>query len=90
MNQKKFDIFPNNDKNNQKIRNQNRAYVMKTCIGTAVLEKTLESLLDCKEINSKGNQPGIFIRRTDAKAPILWPSDANSRLIGKDPDAGKD
>ena len=63
---------------------------MKTYIGTAVLEKTLESLLDCKEINSKGNQPGIFIRRTDAKAPILWPSDANSRLIGKDPDAGKD
>ena len=48
---------------------------------TVVLEKTFESPLDCKEIkpvNSKGNQPWIFMRRTDAKAPILWPSDANS------------
>ena len=60
-----------------------------------VLEKTFESLLDCKEIqpvNPKGNQPGIFIGRTDAEAeaPILWPPDAKSLLIGKDPDAGKD
>ena len=60
-----------------------------------VLEKTLESPLDCKEIkpvNSKGNQPWIFIGRTnaEAEAPILWPPDANSQLFGKDPDAGKD
>ena len=65
------------------------------CFQTVVLEKTLESPLDCKEIqivNSKGNQPWIFIRRTDAEveAPILWPPDAKSWLIGKDPDAGKD
>ena len=60
-----------------------------------VLEKTLESPLDCKEIkpvNPKGNQPLIFIGRTDAKAEAatLWPPDANSWLTGKDPDAGKD
>ena len=58
-----------------------------------VLEKALESLLDSKEIklvNPKGNQPWIFIGRTDAEAPILWPSDSKSWLIGKDPDAGKD
>ena len=58
-----------------------------------LLEKTLESPLDCKEIkpvNSKGNQPLICIQRTEAEAPILWPPDAKSRLIGKDPDAGKD
>ena len=59
------------------------------------LEKTLESPLDCKEIqpvNPKGNQSWIFIGRTDAEAktPILWPPDAKSWLIGKDPDAGKD
>ena len=59
-----------------------------------MLEKTLETL-DCKEIkvvNPKGNQPCIFIGRTDAEAeaPILWPPDAKSLLIGKDPDAGKD
>ena len=60
-----------------------------------VLEKTLESPLDSKEIkpvNPKGNQPWIFIGRTDAEAeaPVLWPPDVKSRLIGKDPDAGKD
>ena len=60
-----------------------------------LLEKTLESPLDCKEIQSvhpKGNQSWIFIGRTDAEAetPILWPSDVKSWLIGKDPDAGKD
>ena len=59
------------------------------------LEKTLESLLDCKEIkpvHPKGNQPWIFIGRTDAEAeaPILWTPDVKSWLIGKDPDAGKD
>ena len=65
------------------------------CFWTVVLEKTLESPLDCKEIqpvNLKGNQSWIFTGRTDAKAetPILWPLDVKSRLIGKDPDAGKD
>ena len=49
--------------------------------------------MDCKEIkpvNPKGNQPWILIGKTDAEALILWPPDANSQLIGKDPDAGKD
>ena len=60
-----------------------------------VLEKTLESPLDREEIkpvNPKGNQHWIFIGRTDteAEAPILWPPDAKSPLIGRDPDAGKD
>ena len=60
-----------------------------------MLEKTLESPLNCKEIkpvSPKGNQPLIFIERTDAEAevPILWPLDAKSRLIGKDPDSEKD
>ena len=60
-----------------------------------VLEKALESPLDSKEIkpvNPRGNQSWIFIGRTDAEAetPILWPPDAKTRLIGKDPDAGKD
>ena len=65
------------------------------CFLTAVLEKTLKSPLDCKEIkpvSPKGNQPWIFIGRTDAEAeaPVLWPPDTKSQLIGKDPDAGKD
>ena len=63
------------------------------CFQLVVLEKTLESPLDCKEIkpiNPKGNQPWIFMGRTDAEALILWPHDAKSRLTGKDPDAGKD
>ena len=65
------------------------------CFWTVVLEKTLESPLDCKEIQAvypKGNESWIFIGRTDAKAetPILWPPDAKNWLIGKDPDAGKD
>ena len=60
-----------------------------------MLEKTLESPLDCKEIqpvHPKGNQSRIFIGRTDAEAEttILWPSDANNGLIGKDPDSGQD
>ena len=60
-----------------------------------MLEKTFESPLDCKEIksvNQKGNQSQIFIGETDAEAetPILWPCGLRSRLIGKDPDAGKD
>ena len=65
------------------------------CFGTVMLEKTLESPLDCKDIkplNPKGNQSWTFIGRTDAEAeaPILWPPDAKNWLIGKDPDAGKD
>ena len=64
-------------------------------IWIVVLEKTLESPLDSKEIksvNPKRNQPWIFIGRTDAEAeaPILWPPDVKSWLIGKEPDAGKD
>ena len=58
-----------------------------------VLKKTCESPLDCKEIkpvNPKGNEPLIFIERTDAEAPVLWPPDMKSRLIGKDPDTEKD
>ena len=58
-----------------------------------VLEKILESPLDCKEIkpgNPKGNQPWVFIGKTDAEAPILWLPDGKSWLIGKDPDARKD
>jgi len=62
---------------------------------TVVLEKTLESPLDCKEIqpvHPKGNQSWIFIARTDAEteAPIFWPPDVNSWLLRKDPDAWKD
>ena len=75
------------------------------CFWTVVLEKTLESPLDCKDIkrfpwspykdwlvNPKGNQSWMFIGRTDAEAetPILWPPNAKSQLIGKDPDARKD
>ena len=60
-----------------------------------VLEKTLESPLDCKEIkavNPKGNPPRVFIGRTvaEAGAPTLWPPDTKSQLTGKDPDPGKD
>ena len=65
------------------------------CFQTVMLEKTLESPLDWKEMQSvhpKGNQSWIFIGRTDveAEAPILWPPDSKNWLIGKDPDAGKD
>ena len=65
------------------------------CLLTMVLEKTLQSPLDCKEtqpVHPKGNQSWIFIGRTDAEAEtlILWPSDAKNWLIRKDPDAGKD
>ena len=65
------------------------------CFWTEVLEKTLESPLDCKEIkpvSPKRNQSWIFIGRTDTEAetPILWPPDVKSQLIGKDPDSGKD
>ena len=65
------------------------------CFWTVVLEKTLKSPLDCKEIqpvHPKGDRSWVFIVRTDdeAETPILWPPDAKSWLIGKDPDAGKD
>ena len=63
------------------------------CFWIVVLEKTLESPLDSKEIklvNPKGNQLWIFIGRIDAEAPVLWPLDAKARPIGKDLDAGKD
>ena len=60
-----------------------------------MLEKTLESSLDCKEVkpvNPKGNQSWVFFRRIDveAEAPVIWPPDAKSQITGKDPDAGKD
>ena len=65
------------------------------CFWTVVLEKTLESPLDCKEIqpvHPEGNQSWVLIGRTDVEVetPILWPPDAKSWLIWKDPDAGKD
>ena len=65
------------------------------CFWSVVLEKTLENLLDCKEIqpvHPKGDQSWVFTGRPDAKAetPILWPPHAKSWLIGKDPDAGRD
>ena len=65
------------------------------CFWTVVLEKTLESPLDCKEmqpVHSEGDQPWVFTGRTDdeAETPVLWPPDAKSWLIWKDPDAGKD
>ena len=72
------------------------SWVLKNwCFWTAVLEKTLESPLDCKDIklvNPKGNQSWIFIGRTDAEAEtsLLWPPEGKNWLIGKDPDAWKD
>ena len=67
------------------------------CFQTVLLEKTLENILDSKEIKlvkPKGNQPWIFIGRTDAKVeaetPILWPPDAKNGFVGKNPDDGKD
>ena len=58
----------------------------------SLLEKTLESPLDCKEFKPILNQPWIFIGRTEAEAevPVLWPPDAKSQHIGKAPDAGRD
>ena len=64
------------------------------CFWTVVLEKTVESPLDCKQIQQvhpKGNQPWILIGKTgaEAEAPIFWPTDVKNWLTGKDPDAGK-
>ena len=71
-----------------------QGWVLKnSCFWIVVLEKTLESPLDYKEIkpvNPKGNQSWIFTGRTDAEAPIIWPPHVKSQLTGKDPDAGKD
>ena len=72
-----------------------RWVLKKWCFWIVVLEKTLESPLDCKDIqpvNSKRNTSWIFIGKTDAEAeaPVLWPPDAKNWIIGKDPDAGKD
>ena len=71
------------------------SWVMKNwCFWTVVFEKTLESLLECKEIQPvhTKDQPCVFIRRTDVEAetPVLWPPHSKSRLIGKDPNAGND
>ena len=70
------------------------SWVLKNwCFWAMVLEKTLESPLDCKEIqpvHSKGDQSRVFIARTDAEAETSWPPHAKSWLIGKDPDAGRD
>ena len=75
--------------------NHKESWVLKNWCFRIVLEKTLESPLDNKEIklvNPKGNQSWIFIGKTDAEAetPILWTPDAKNWLLGKDPDAGKD
>ena len=76
--------------------NYKESWILKNwCFWTVVLEKALESPLVCKEIqpfHPKGNQSWIFIGRTDAEVetPILWPHDVKNRLVGKDPDAGKD
>ena len=74
--------------------NHKEGWVLKNwCFWIVVLEKTLESPLDCKEIklvSLKENQPSTFIGRTVAEAPILWPPDANSRHIGKYSHVGKD
>ena len=72
------------------------SWVLKNwCFWSVMLEKTLESPLDCKEIqpvHSKGDQPWVFFERNDARAetPVLWPPHAKSWLIGKDSDAGRD
>ena len=85
----------NCNKKNKIPRNKPTWAPKNLCFWTVVLEKTLESPLDCKEIqpvHPKGNQSQVFIGRTDAEAetPILWPPHAKSWLIGKDPDAGRD
>ena len=74
---------------------QRKLSIENWCFWTVMLEKTLESPLDCKEIqpaNPKGNQSWMFIGRTDteAEAPIIWPPDAKNWFIGTDPDTAKD
>ena len=75
--------------------NSSASILQNRCFWSVVLEKTLESPLDCKEIqplHPKGNNSWIFTERTDVEAetPILWPPDMKNWLTGKDPDAGKD
>ena len=83
--------------NIQSVRdpNLNDSYPKNWCFWTMMLEKTLESPLDCKEIqpvHPKGDLSSVFFGRNDVEAetPILWPPDVKSWLIGKDPDSGKD
>ena len=82
------------EREREKEKREERWALKNWCFGTMVLEKTLESSLDCKEIqpvNPKGDQSWVFIGRTDAEAetPILWLSDAKNWLVGKDSDAAK-
>ena len=75
------------------LKNKEDWVLKNWCIWTVVLEKTLESPMDTKElkpVSPKGNQPWRFIGRPDVEALTLWPPDAKSRLTGKDPDLGKD
>ena len=77
------------------LRKSHHLFIQNCGTGIVVLEETLKSPLDCKEVkpaNPQGNQPWISIGRADAEAetPILWLPDVKSRLIGKDPDAGED
>ena len=94
--EKEFGFQSEHDENKDKLEDHKEGRALKNwCFWTVVLEKTLESPLDNEEIkpiNPKGNQPWILIGRTDAEAedPMLWPPDAKSWLIEKDPDAGKD
>ena len=79
----------------KKVEHHKESRALKNwCFWTVVLEKTLESPLDSKEIkpvNPTGSQPWIFIGRTDeTEAPVFWPPDAKSQPIEKDPDSGKD
>ena len=87
-------IFSYNHVWMQELDNQKCWTPQNWCLWTLVLEKTLVSPLDSKikPVNPNGNQPWIFIGRTDAEteAPILWPPDVKSWFIGKDTDAGKD
>ena len=84
------------DKNTMTFDYPENSWALKNwCFWTVELERTLESPLNCKEIqpvHPKGNQSWIFIGRTDAEAegPVFWPPDVKNWLIGKDPDAGKD
>ena len=88
-------VFSSSHVQMRSLDNKNGWAPKKWCLQVVVLEKTLESPLDFKEIqpvHPKGNQPWIFSGKTDAEAeaPILWPPDAKNGLTGKDPDSGKD
>ena len=73
------------------VRDHKEDWALKNwCFQIVVLQKTLESPMEIKPVNPKGNQPWTFIERTDAEAPILWPPDIKSWLTGKDLGAGKD